>query len=41
MEAAIAEGFARADTRRLYEVVQGVPAALARLATLSAAPARA
>jgi uncharacterized protein (TIGR00730 family) len=38
MEAAIAEGFARPDIRDLFEVVEGVPALLVRLATLSAAP---
>lgn len=38
MEATIAEGFARPDIRDLFEVVDGVPAVLARLATLSTAP---
>ena len=39
IEAAIAEGFARPEIRRLYEVVEGVPALLARLASLSAGAA--
>jgi len=38
IEAAIANGFARSDVRRLYEVVDGVPAALERIATLAGAP---
>jgi uncharacterized protein (TIGR00730 family) len=37
IEAAIAHGFARSDVRRLYEVVDGVPAALHRLASLTGA----
>ena len=36
IEATIAAGFARADIRGLYEVVDGVPALLARLADLPA-----
>lgn len=36
LEAAIAHGFAAATTRSLYEVVQGVPAVLQRIATLPA-----
>ena len=35
MDAAIRQGFAAADTSRLYEVAADVPAALARLAQLS------
>ncbi len=38
IEATIAAGFARPDIRALYEVVDGVPALLARLAGLPAAP---
>ena len=39
IEATIAAGFARPDIRDLYEVVDGVPALLARLAALPAASA--
>ena len=39
IEATIAAGFARPDIRALYEVVDGVPALLARLAVLPAASA--
>jgi uncharacterized protein (TIGR00730 family) len=38
VEAAIAWGFAAPEVRKLYEVVQGVPAVLARLNHLSVAP---
>jgi len=38
IEAAIAEGFARSEVRGLYEVVEGVPAVLARLRHLATAP---
>ncbi|HTN11024.1 MAG TPA: TIGR00730 family Rossman fold protein [Acetobacteraceae bacterium] len=38
MEATIDDGFARPETRALYEVVDGVAALLARLATLSRTP---
>jgi uncharacterized protein (TIGR00730 family) len=38
IEAAIAAGFARSDVRRLYEVLDGVPAVLRRLASLAGAP---
>lgn len=38
MEATIDDGFARPETRALYEVVDGVVALLARLATLSRTP---
>ena len=41
IEAAIAAGFAAAEARRLFEVVDGVPALLARLAALHPAPAEA
>ena len=45
IETAIASGFARAEVRGLFEVIEGVPAVLARLgrlpsATTAAAPAR-
>ncbi|MBV9654458.1 MAG: TIGR00730 family Rossman fold protein [Acetobacteraceae bacterium] len=39
IEAAIAAGFAQADVRRLFEVVDGVEPLLARLQTLTAAQA--
>jgi uncharacterized protein (TIGR00730 family) len=38
IEDAIARGFARSDVRRLYEVVEGVPAVLDRLAAVTGAP---
>jgi uncharacterized protein (TIGR00730 family) len=38
IEAAIAHGFARAEVRRLYEVLEGVPAVLRRLASVTGAP---
>jgi uncharacterized protein (TIGR00730 family) len=38
IEAAIEHGFARSDVRRLYEVVDGVPAALRRLVSVAGAP---
>jgi uncharacterized protein (TIGR00730 family) len=38
IEAAIAHGFARPEVRRLYEVVDGVPAVLDRLMALAGAP---
>ena len=38
IEAAIAAGFARSDVRGLYEVVEGVPALLARLRHLATTP---
>ncbi len=41
IEAAIAAGFATAETRRLYEVTDGVPALLHRLKQLHRAPAEA
>lgn len=41
IEAAVAAGFAAPGARRLFEVVDGVPALLARLALLHRAPAEA
>jgi uncharacterized protein (TIGR00730 family) len=38
IEYSIAHGFARSDVRRLYEVVDGVPAVLRRLASVTGAP---
>jgi uncharacterized protein (TIGR00730 family) len=38
IEAAIATGFAKPDVRRLFEVHEGVPAVLDRLAALPAHP---
>ncbi len=38
IEDAVARGFARSDVLRLYEVVEGVPAVLARLAAVTGAP---
>jgi len=38
IEAAIAHGFARSDVRHLYEVADGVPAVLRRLAAVAGAP---
>jgi uncharacterized protein (TIGR00730 family) len=38
IESAIADGFAPADARMLYEIAVGVPATMARLGSLHAAP---